>query len=115
MRRHPTSVGKLRGLRALTRLMFPLFGVAAFVFFSPVGGRHADPWLISARNAHTAGDLVPVSAQIAGTVIEVSAGERQYVRAGNVLVKLDPTNCRLALARARARMAAANARARDAL
>jgi multidrug resistance efflux pump/murein DD-endopeptidase MepM/ murein hydrolase activator NlpD len=115
MRRHPMSVGKLRGLRALTRLMFPLFGVAAFVFFSPVGGRHADPWLISARNAHTAGDLVPVSAQMAGTVIEVSAGERQYVRAGNVLVKLDPTNCRLALARARARMAAANARARDAL
>jgi multidrug resistance efflux pump len=115
MRRHPTSVGKLRGLRALTRLMFPLFGVAAFVFFSPVGDRHADPWLISARNAHTAGDLVPVSAQRAGTVIEVSAGERQYVRAGNVLVKLDPTDCRLALARARARMAAANARARDAL
>lgn len=60
-------------------------------------------------NAQTAGDVAPVSARITGTVSRVAVSENDFVKAGAVLVELDPTDYRLALEHARAQLAAARA------
>jgi membrane fusion protein, multidrug efflux system len=67
--------------------------------------------LVRTDNAQTAGDLAPVSARITGTVTKVAVSENDFVRAGAVLVELDPTDYRLALEHAKAQLAAARAQA----
>jgi murein DD-endopeptidase MepM/ murein hydrolase activator NlpD len=106
----------LRGPWGGKRFALVVIGVVAMVLISAAPGhRRADPWLVGAESARTAGDLTPVNAPVSGTVIKADVADRQYVRAGSVVIELDPAASRAALARARARMVAANARARDAL
>jgi membrane fusion protein (multidrug efflux system) len=56
-------------------------------------------------DAYVNGNQVIVSAQIPGTVTEILADDTQRVDAGQVLVKLDPTDTDLALAKARSALA----------
>jgi len=56
-------------------------------------------------DAYVSGNQVSVSAQVAGTVIAVLADDTQLVQAGQVLVKLDPTDADVALAKARSALA----------
>jgi membrane fusion protein, multidrug efflux system len=51
-------------------------------------------------DAYVAGDQIGVSAQTAGTVVDVLADDTQRVDSGQVLVRLDPTDNLVALARA---------------
>ncbi|HLW23573.1 MAG TPA: HlyD family efflux transporter periplasmic adaptor subunit [Steroidobacteraceae bacterium] len=51
-------------------------------------------------DAYVNGNKVVVSAQVAGTVVAVLTDDTQLVRAGQVLVRLDPTDAQVALARA---------------
>jgi membrane fusion protein, multidrug efflux system len=46
------------------------------------------------------GNKVVISAQISGTVIAVLADDTQLVKAGQVLVRLDPIDAETALSRA---------------
>lgn len=57
------------------------------------------------EDAYVGGNQVVVSAQVPGTVIAVMADDTQMVKAGQVLVKLDPTDSRLDLAKARSGLA----------
>ena len=60
-------------------------------------------WLLYARfyqgtdDAYVAGDLVNVMSQVSGTVVAIGADETDRVQAGQELVKLDPTDARIAL------------------
>ena len=60
-------------------------------------------WFLYASNyqstddAYVAGDLVNVMPQVSGTVIAIGADETDLVRAGDELVRLDPTDARIAL------------------
>ena len=59
-------------------------------------------WLYASRyegtdDAYVAGDLVNVMSQVSGTVISIGADENDRVLAGEELVKLDPTDTRIAL------------------
>ncbi|MFZ1099608.1 MAG: efflux RND transporter periplasmic adaptor subunit [Steroidobacteraceae bacterium] len=59
-------------------------------------------WLYASRyegtdDAYVAGDLVNVMSQVSGTVISIGADENDRVLAGEELVKLDPTDMRIAL------------------
>jgi membrane fusion protein (multidrug efflux system) len=58
-------------------------------------------------DAYVGGNQVVVSAQVPGTVIAVMADDTQRVHAGQVLVKLDPTDTEVALAKARSGLAQA--------
>jgi membrane fusion protein (multidrug efflux system) len=49
-----------------------------------------------------AGHIVPVSAKVSGTVLEVNFHENQYVKQGQVLVRLDPSDYNVALSQAEA-------------
>jgi membrane fusion protein (multidrug efflux system) len=59
------------------------------------------------ENAYTAVEVVQVTPRIAGAVKEVRASDTQNVRAGDVLVVLDDTDAKLAVAQAEAELAKA--------
>jgi len=58
-------------------------------------------------DAYVNGNQVIVSSQVPGTVVEILADDTQRVNAGQVLVKLDPTDSDLALAKAQSALAQA--------
>jgi membrane fusion protein (multidrug efflux system) len=64
---------------------------------------------VSTDDAYVAAHMAPISARIPGTVIEVPVDDNQDVKAGDVLVRLDPKDYEVALAQARAAADAAKA------
>ncbi|MBP9610295.1 MAG: biotin/lipoyl-binding protein, partial [Laribacter sp.] len=56
-------------------------------------------------DAYSAGNLIPVSAQTAGTVTVIGADDTQRVKTGQELVRLDDADAQLAVARAEAELA----------
>ncbi|MGB9332549.1 MAG: HlyD family efflux transporter periplasmic adaptor subunit [Steroidobacteraceae bacterium] len=60
-------------------------------------------WVLYASNyqntddAYVAGDLVNVMPQVSGTVVSIGADETDLVKTGQELIKLDPTDARIAL------------------
>ena len=77
-----------------------------------VGGAAAG-WCYLARNSETtddayvAGNVVPVSARIAGNVVSIHADDTQLVAAGSPLLELDQTDANLALLQAETQLAQA--------
>ncbi|HEX4749104.1 MAG TPA: HlyD family secretion protein [Bryobacteraceae bacterium] len=63
----------------------------------------------STDDAQIDGHLVPVSARIVGTVLEVLVNDNQPVRAGQDLVKLDAADYQVAYAQAQAQLATSEA------
>jgi membrane fusion protein, multidrug efflux system len=68
----------------------------------------------STDDAQIDGHIAPISARVGGTVTNVYVDDNQYVKAGTVLVQLDPTDYRVAVERAQAELADAEASARAA-
>ncbi len=64
-------------------------------------------------DAYVAGNQVSISTQIPGTVVAVFADDTQLVKAGQVLVKLDPTDAQVALAKAKSALGQAVRQARQ--
>src|SRR5277367_4476471 len=60
-------------------------------------------------DAQIDGHINAISARISGNVIEVLAEDEQYVKAGDVLVRIDPKDYEVALAKAEADLADARA------
>jgi membrane fusion protein (multidrug efflux system) len=61
----------------------------------------------STDNAYVQAPLVQITPLVAGTVVEVLADDTDRVAAGQLLVRLDPTDARLALERSQAALAQA--------
>src|SRR4030095_1271237 len=68
----------------------------------------------STDDAQIDGHIVPTAARIQGTVLRVRIQDNQEVKAGDLLVELDPTDYALACARAEAELADARAAAQEA-
>jgi len=64
-------------------------------------GRHQQ----ATDNAYVAGNVVQITPQLAGTVVAIQADDTDYVKAGQVLVRLDPADARVALEQAQAQLA----------
>ena len=70
-------------------------------------------WLLVGRfhestdNAYVSGNMVMVNAQTIGTVETILADENQEIKAGQVLIKLNPTDAQVALSQAQAQLAQA--------
>jgi len=68
-------------------------------------------WFFFARfhvdtdNAYVQGNVVQITSQVAGTVIAIDAHDTDNVKAGQVLVRLDPVDARVALDQAEAQLA----------
>lgn len=62
-------------------------------------------WYEDTDDAYVGANVVQVTPQVAGTVVAVRADDTEQVKAGDVLVKLDAADARIALAQAEANLA----------
>jgi membrane fusion protein (multidrug efflux system) len=61
---------------------------------------------VSTENAYVKADIIQVSTDISGRVVETAVSDHQQVQAGQVLFRLDPEPHRIAMAKAEAEMGA---------
>jgi len=94
--------GRRRGVLVFLFLVFLAAGVGWAVWWQLVGR-----WYESTDNAYVAGHIVQVTPQIAGTVVAIHADDTDRVKAGQVLVRLDPADAQVALGQAEAQLAQA--------
>ncbi len=80
-----------------------VFAVAAIVYavYWYVNSRHSE----YSDDAYVAANIVQITPQVAGTVVAIAVNETDFVRAGEVLVKLDNSNAEVALQEAQAQLA----------
>ncbi|WHZ20840.1 MAG: Multidrug efflux system EmrAB-OMF, membrane fusion component EmrA [Rhodanobacteraceae bacterium] len=62
-------------------------------------------WYEGTDDAYVDGNVVQITPQVPGTVISIGADDNDYVREGQPLVKLDPSDADVALAQAEAALA----------
>ena len=90
----PTN-GKRRRILTIIASVFVVVGILWFALWYIVLSERE-----KTDDAYVNGDQVTVTSQIAGTVVGVFTSNTQLVNAGQVLVKLDPTDAETALSRA---------------
>ncbi len=93
----------------VARIFRMLLMVSIPLLLAVVGGYY---WITkdhyaSTENAYVQQDIVSVSPEIGGKIIEVSVRENQQVRAGDLLFVIDPAPFQLAVSQADARIASA--------
>ncbi|MEG2047991.1 MAG: HlyD family efflux transporter periplasmic adaptor subunit [Comamonas sp.] len=91
-----------------------LLALAGLVLVAAIGGGvywrlHAANF-VTTDNAYAAVEVAQVTPSVGGTVLEVLVKDTQAVKKGDVLVRIDPTDARLALAQAEAELARASRR-----
>ncbi len=59
----------------------------------------------STDNAYVQGNVVQITPQVGGTVVAINADDTDHVKAGQLLVRLDPADARIALDQAEAQLA----------
>jgi membrane fusion protein (multidrug efflux system) len=96
------SMGLLLGVGLL------LLVVVGLVFYHYSGRESTD-------DAQVDGHINPVSARISGTVLKVNVNDNESVKAGTVVVEIDPKDFEVALSKAKADLAEAQASATAAL
>jgi membrane fusion protein, multidrug efflux system len=89
------------GLRRVVTWSVPLLIGLGGLGWYLLGGRY-----LSSDNAYLRADVVAVAPRITGTVVEVAVVSDARVQSGELLLRLDDTESRLALARAEAELAA---------
>jgi len=86
-----------------------LLGVTSVTLLAAIG--YGAYWWIYQRhyestdNAYVQGPVVLITPQVSGTVLAVLADDTDVVKAGQALVRLDPTDARLALDRSESQLA----------
>ncbi len=89
--------------RALTRLILlivvPLIAIAGGAYIYLTGGRY-----VTTENAYVKNDIVQVSTDIEGRVVDVAVRDHQQVRTGDILFHIDPIPVQIRLARAEAEL-----------
>lgn len=85
---------------ALVIALFIILSLTWLAYYLFVGRYHE-----TTDNAYVSGSVVAVNAQTSGTVEAILAEENQEVKAGQVLVKLNPTDAQVALSQATAQLA----------
>jgi membrane fusion protein (multidrug efflux system) len=90
---------KRRVVLAGITLAFIAAGVAYGAYYLLVASKR-----VETDNAYVGGNLVNVSSQVTGSVVEIRADETQMVKAGTEIIQLDPSDAQVALAQAEARL-----------
>ncbi|MFT4241575.1 MAG: HlyD family efflux transporter periplasmic adaptor subunit [Acidovorax sp.] len=94
-----TNTARRRGLTAVAAAVV-LAGIA-WGGWHWANGRHVE----TTDNAYVAGNVVQITPQTGGTVVAIGADDTDYVKAGQLLVQLDPADARVALEQAEAQLA----------
>jgi membrane fusion protein (multidrug efflux system) len=104
-----TPVANNKRRRALT-------GLAAVVVLAGVGWGIYE-WLVASNyestdNAYVQGNVIQITPQIGGTVMSIGADDTDFVKAGQPLVELDPSDAKVAFEQSEAALASAVRQAR---
>ncbi|MEO6716079.1 MAG: HlyD family efflux transporter periplasmic adaptor subunit [Novosphingobium sp.] len=96
----------------LTRLgLIVLVAILAYAAWYLLIGRNS----VSTDNAYVGAEIAQVTPLVAGAVTEVAVKDTQAVKAGDVLLRLDPANAAIAVAQAQADLATARRKFRQAV
>jgi membrane fusion protein (multidrug efflux system) len=79
--------------------VFAVVGIAWLAWYLLVG-----QWYESTDDAYVGGNVVQITPQVAGTVVAVAADDTDRVKEGQVLVRLDAADARIALEEAEANL-----------
>jgi membrane fusion protein (multidrug efflux system) len=93
------------------RAFLVLGGIAAAVLVAIGGYALLTHGQENTDDAQIEADVVPISARVAGAVLNVPVKDNQPVKAGDVLVELDPVDLQARLTQAQAELATAKAQA----
>jgi membrane fusion protein, multidrug efflux system len=96
------------------RLAIPLFAVLAAFGFIALATLRWDAWvgnatIQSTNDAYVRAELTRLSSRVAGEILTVAANDFQRVKAGDLLVQIDPADYQAQVAQAEASVAAAQA------
>jgi len=97
-----------RGRKTLVRAIVLLIALAVIAVGSFYGWKYFSAYE-STDDAEVDGHINAISARISGYVLDVPVEDEQYVKAGDVLARIDPKDYSVALANAQADLAAAEA------
>ena len=110
---------QLRPPQRLPRTRLVALGIVGALLLGAVGYGvylwHYSQTHVSTDDAFIAGHIAPVSARVAGTVLEIPVNDNQDVKPGDVLVRLDPRDYQVAVAQARAAVEAAQGELQNAV
>src|SRR6266481_5409433 len=100
--------------RSWSPLALPLFAVLAAFGFIALATLRWDAWVGSARiqttdDAYIRAEMTRLSSRVAGEVLVVAANDFQRVKAGDLLVQIDPADYEAQVAQAEASVAGAQA------
>jgi membrane fusion protein, multidrug efflux system len=101
-RESPAPTRKRRALLVGITLAFIVAGIVWYFLWVMVWSQRE-----VTEDAYVGGNQVTVSAQVPGTVVGVLVDDTQRVDTGDVLVRLDPTDAKVALDKARSALASA--------
>lgn len=106
----PVANNRRRNSAKLFMILVPVILLIAgyFVYQSYFAYRE------STDDAQIDGHINPVAAKVPGHVVSIDVEDNQYVKAGTVIVQIDPTDYKVALERAQADLAAAQSGAQAA-
>ncbi|MFT3856480.1 MAG: HlyD family efflux transporter periplasmic adaptor subunit [Aquabacterium sp.] len=95
----PASTGRKKAVRAVLGVAV-VAGIAYAAYDHVIEGRfeHTD-------NAYVQANVVQITPQVAGTVLAIQADDTDMVKAGQLLVKLDEADAKVALEQAEAQLA----------
>ncbi len=93
--------GKRRRALLILLAVVVVAGIAWLAYYLLVARWHQDT-----DDAYVQGNIVSITAQTPGTVVSINADDGMRVKAGQVLVQLDPNDAQVALAQAEANLAA---------
>ena len=104
----PSTKLRRRPRRRLWRLLIALVILAALAFLGYKLWNYFGTYEAT-DDAQVDGDIDPISARISGHIVEVLVADAQVVKAGDVLVKIDPRDYEVAVAQVEANLADAQA------
>jgi membrane fusion protein (multidrug efflux system) len=110
----PTPAATLASRGSWGRLGLPLFAVLMAFGFVALATLRWDAWVGSAaiqttNDAYVRAELTRLSSRVAGEVLTVAANDFQRVKAGDLLVQIDPADYEAQVAQAEAAVAGAQA------
>lgn len=108
----PQDAPAMKPTRDYTKLLIPLSVVAAVCVLVGVSSQRWDRWMAGADtqktdNAYIRAELSRLSARVSGNVSAINVGDFDHVKAGDVLVEIDPADYLAKQAQAKAAVDAA--------
>lgn len=98
---HPVMDAKPTSKKRLILLVvLPLLAVVIGLVIYLKGGRY-----VSTENAYVKADVIAISSQVAGAVVERAVSENEKVKAGQLLFRIDDEPYKIAVAKAEAKLA----------